>query len=267
MDPNGNALECKCDVGYLKVLATNLANDGDWPQGTVIGFSCTRAYDVSETGVPIHRVTALEDGSNTASCDFSTDGLSTSGDCSCGTAPADDAAVFTLDVLVEGDAAGNYANNKSCVSCSSGTAVVSTSGTYAGVDYVSDLYSCQRCPDPNMDMADRCTTCGSGYTATPYGVSDLGALTCVYQTHATVIEGDYNTGDSAYDVVYRQVQDSENADYDSEITVSGSLAMTHYFINATANCYFYKVSYSLSLKKYKVLIEIPNLLQETKIYD
>jgi hypothetical protein len=218
-------------------------NDGDWPQGTYIGFTCTRAYDVSG-GDPVHRTTSLEDGSDTAVCDSSTNGLASTGDCTCGTAPSADSSVFTLDVLVEKDGAGNYANsgNKSCVSCPSKTAVVSTSGTYGGVYFTADLYSCQRCPDPHMNMADRCTSCSTNYKSTPYGVSTIGAQTCVYKTHATVIENDYNSGDSAYEVVYRQVQTSENADAASTVTVTGSLIMKHYFINATTNCYFYKVT-------------------------
>jgi len=248
LGPNGNALWCKCETGYLKEqqwLTLYDDGDGDWPGGQNTGFICTRAYDVStdDAATPIHRDTALHDGSAAVTCDMTTDGLSTtSGDCTCGSAPSADSSSFTLDVLVEGDAAGNYevSGNKSCVTCPSGTAVVSTAGTYGGVYYNVDLYSCQSCPGPEMDMSDRCSTCSSGYVPTPYGVSGMGPLTCIYSTHATYIENTYNSGDTGYEMTYRQVQTAINEDANTEVIVSGSLAMKHFFVNASAKCYFYK---------------------------
>jgi hypothetical protein len=56
-------------------------------------------------------------------------------------------------VKVEADSAGNYMSNKSCVSCPPGAGVVTEAGVYAGASYSADLYECQRCPDPHMDMA------------------------------------------------------------------------------------------------------------------
>jgi meckelin len=128
--------------------------------------------------------------------------------------------------------------------------VVSVAGTYGGFPFQADRYSCQRCPDPNMDMAsDRCGSCdeASGYSPAPYGVAEIGALACVYATHASYVEGAFNpTGTSAYEVTYRQVQTSpEDATRGGggggeEEVVGESLTLKHYFVNATAQCYFYR---------------------------
>ena len=239
VDPYGNALTCTCAAGYERVEQWYTEyddGDGDWPGGSNIAFVCRLPVDS-------HR-TARSDGDGTAQCGPSTGGKSAAAlDCTCGVAPSADAVLFSLPVLVEDDEGGSPSANKSCVACAAGSGVVSTAGTYGGVAFKKDLYSCQRCPDPHMDMAkDRCLTCdaSAGYATTPYGVSEVGPLTCVYAAHATFAESSFNTGSSGYTIRYANVQDTPDGDATLVETVTNSLTFKHYLINATANCYFYK---------------------------
>lgn len=248
-DLYGNALRCKCSAGYLKSLTWTTAYDdadGDWPTGENVGFTCLLAHGGTATE-PTGDYTAYADGSGQTRCGRSTSGLKKSesvgagtlGDCYCGNENTD--GTFGLRVLVETTGGGEY-RNKSCHACVDRTAVVTSAGTYAGVTFEVDYYSCQRCPDPHMDMAaDQCATCdtAAGYASTPYGLVALGPQFCVYENHATFISATYDTTE-AYSLTYGKLQESDDARANSVLTIDESYTLKHFFINASANCYFYK---------------------------
>ena len=107
--------------------------------------------------------------------------------------------------------------------------VVTADGTYGGRFYSADLYSCQACPDSNMEFttndngATFACTCKSGYEIT--GDPLIDEQSCVAQE----LYNEYQSSQSS----------SVNVRYNSLSLVIESRTLTHFFIKSASMCKYY----------------------------
>ena len=150
VDFYGNALGCKCSLGFKRVYALDLdtCDEDVYHAGSCVGFTCASCLDGNDDDTTFSYpweqnpdAVAFSDGDACALCGPSTDGPS-----------GDDCACPTNYVLSEVDDGLEYTANKTCTPCADGTAVITSDATIAGVDYYASDYACQRCPDPHMSF-------------------------------------------------------------------------------------------------------------------
>ena len=164
--------------------------------------------------------TSYRDRSQCVTCGSTTTGLDpTTGDCGCSSA---------MMMLYETDVAGTKLSSKQCEACPVGTAVVTSSQYIAGMYYKADRYSCQSCPDQNMQMSVSSTgvyscVCGASYQLV--GVSGIGPQSCVLITNT---QSFLSQTSAAYRMTYL-----------SGSVVENSLTIQHYYLQAASQCQFF----------------------------
>ena len=105
--------------------------------------------------------------------------------------------------------------------------VIQTSATYGGRSYVADHYSCQSCPDENMEFTTSgsafACTCKAGYEIT--GDPLIGEQSCV--------------SSNLYNEYFSAQDSSVNVRYNSIGAIVISRTLTHFFIKSASLCKFY----------------------------
>jgi meckelin len=188
-DGEQNYVECICSPGYF-------SSTGSTP--------CT-ACDSSE-GTTQDRTSCLP-------CDSTTTGVSW-GRCTCGSVDS---------VIVDSDAAGNKLTAMECITCPSGTLVITSDTTIAGKTYYADYWSCQSCPDPLMTMSYSGGTyscsCPSDYTLV--GDTVVGAQSCILTSTISSYTSSLSTVST---ITFNNGQ-----------TVT-SATISHYFLKSVSQC-------------------------------
>lgn len=198
VDSNGNALDCRCPVGY--VASSELREDYCSSNcGTLVCEACAE--------------TSYGDNSGCAACGNTTLGVDETGDCGCPDG----------QVLVETDF-GTALTAKHCAECTAGRFVALEDGYVAGAYYEGNRYLCQACPDSRMNFTDGTCVCGAGYATV--GEPSVGAQSCV-RSEALV---EYSAS-----VRFDAVQDKAKESKRSSVTIE-SAVFAHYLANASALC-------------------------------
>jgi len=235
VDFYGNALGCKCSLGYKRIWALDqdTCTTSDYQSASCTGFSCASCLNGNDDDLeypnPFEKnenAVAYNDGDSCALCGDTTNGIS-----------GDDCGCPTNHVLTEVDDGLGYVINKTCTACTDGTAVITSDASIAGVNFYATDYQCQRCPDPHMtfDSAGTTCTCDDDYTKT--GQSLYGQQSCVYTEHSDAIKQSY-AETSASTVNFFKIQADQESSPSGELEME-SLVMKHHFLNASTNCFYY----------------------------
>eukprot|EP00981_Chlorochromonas_danica_P008890 scaffold2338_cov184-Ochromonas_danica.AAC.1 len=201
-----------------KTCPSHQTKDSSYKNGVGDAISNGNCTSYNCTSCASQGLASFSDNSGCVGCDSTTTGLQAStGDCACASGK----------VLIERDVVGNKLTNKTCLSCPTGTLVVTSDTVIAGKSYTGSRYQCQSCPDPLMTMSlvngVYSCKCPTGYTIT--GVSGIGEQSCILTTLASSFLSLVTTASA---VSYSQ----------SGITVN-SLTIQHYYVSAVSYCTFY----------------------------
>eukprot|EP00520_Triparma_pacifica_P017541 CAMPEP_0118665276 /NCGR_PEP_ID=MMETSP0785-20121206/18528_1 /TAXON_ID=91992 /ORGANISM="Bolidomonas pacifica, Strain CCMP 1866" /LENGTH=1102 /DNA_ID=CAMNT_0006559375 /DNA_START=139 /DNA_END=3444 /DNA_ORIENTATION=- len=218
LDPYSNPFGCTCNTGYSKIYDAS-TSDSDWD------FTCTDTCSVKGWSVATDGVTCAKcEPGDSANNLYDT----TSKDCQCtqpGTTDADGAVItYKLVEKYNTTDSAEYSTYKECELCPTGTAVIETATTTAGVSYTPDRYVCASCPDENMYF-DASFVCQC-----PTGMQKVGRET--EGTQKCVI----NNMNAETDVEFYAIETEPYSGIATGTDTVASDAMSHYFDYAYYKC-------------------------------